>query len=188
MSPLGHNITAFALATTTLRILDVPWGEGVSSLPTVMTASRAVDVGHPAVVTLVALGMVLGARGPDRLEIPSFNRRTQTRRSVIPHRTLTHWPLFWAFLTGLCGSAWHQTQDVLLYPILSVGLGFCAAGWLHLVMDIMTPAGIPLVSPFGSRTSLNLYRTSMKGSRLTGEWLCILLFLVSCLLFLDFFG
>jgi hypothetical protein len=49
-----------------------------------------------------------------------------------------------------------------------------------LVMDIMTPAGIPLLSPFGSRTSLNLYKTSMKGSRLTGEWLCILLFVTGC--------
>jgi len=183
MSPLGHNITALAMAATTMRLCDVPFDQGISSLPTVMMAGNAVNVDHFAFVTLVALGMVLGARGPDRLEIPSFNRRTQTRSSVIPHRTLTHWPLFWVFLSGLCVWTWSDSQDLLLYVITSVGLGFCAAGWLHLVMDIMTSAGIPLLSPFGSRTSLNLYKTSMKGSRLTGEWLCILLFVTGCQLF-----
>ena len=183
MSPLGHNITAFSMATTYMSISEVPWSEGFSSLSTVMMAGNVTNVDRFSFVTLVALGMVMGARGPDRLEIPSFNRRTQTRRSVIPHRTLTHWPLFWVILSGMCFWTWSESQDLLLYVITSVGLGFCAAGWLHLAMDIMTPAGIPLLSPFGSRTSLNLYRTSLKGSRLTGEWLCILLFLGSCLLF-----
>lgn len=183
MSPLGHNIIALAMAATTMRLCDVPFDQGISSLPTVMMAGNAVNVDHFAFVTLVALGMVLGARGPDRLEIPSFNRRTQTRRSVIPHRTLTHWPLFWVFLSGMCAWTWSESQDLLLYVITSVGLGFCAAGWLHLAMDIMTPAGIPLLSPFGSRSSLNLYKTSMKGCRLTGEWLCILLFVIGCQLF-----
>ena len=188
MSPIGHNITAFAMATTYMRISEVPWDEGVSSLPTVIMSGNPINVDHFAFVTLVALGMLVGARGPDRLEIPSFNRRTQTRRSVIPHRTLTHWPLFWVFLSGLCVWTWSDSQDLLLYVITSVGLGFCAAGWLHLAMDIMTPAGIPLLSPFGSRSSLNLYKTSMKGCRLTGEWLCIFLFLVICLIFSRFVG
>ena len=183
MSPMGHNITAFAMAATYMRTSHVPWGEGLSSLPTVITSGNAINVDHFAFVTLVALGMLLGARGPDRLEIPSFNLRTQTRRSVIPHRTLTHWPLFWILLSGMCVWTWSESQDLLLYLTTSVGLGFCAAGWLHLAMDIMTPAGIPLLSPFGSRTSLNLYKTSMKGSRLTGEWLCILLFVTGCQLF-----
>ena len=183
MSPLGHNITALAMAATTMRLCDVPFDQGISSLPTVMMAGNAVNVDRFAFVTLVALGMLLGARGPDRLEIPSFNRRTQTRRSVIPHRTLTHWPFFWVFLTGLCFWTWSESQDLLLYVITSFGLGFCASGWLHLAMDIMTPAGIPLLSPFGSRSSHNLYKTSMKGCRLTGEWLCILLFVIGCQLF-----
>jgi hypothetical protein len=183
MSPIGHNITAFAMATTYMRISDVPWGEGFSSLPTVIMTGNAINVDHFAFVTLVALGMLVGARGPDRLEIPTFNRRTQTRRSVIPHRTLTHWPIFWLVLTGLCLWIWSQSQDLLFYMITSVGLGFCAAGWLHLVMDIMTPAGIPLLSPFGSRSSLSLYKTSMKGSLITGEWLCIFIFCIICLFF-----
>ena len=178
MSPAGHNVTAFAMAATTMRICDVPWEEGFSSLPTVMMASNAANIDRFAFVTLVALGMLLGARAPDRLEIPSFNRRTQTRRSVIPHRTLTHWPPFWLVITLSCWAAWHTSADSLLYAITSAGLGFCAAAWLHLVMDIMTPMGIPLRSPFGSRSSFNLYKTAQ-----IGEWVCVFLFMAACLLF-----
>jgi membrane-bound metal-dependent hydrolase YbcI (DUF457 family) len=175
MSPIGHNVTAFAMATTYMRISDVPWGQGFSSLPSVMMSGNVVNIDHTAFFTLVALGMLLGARGPDRLEVPSFNRRTQTRRSVIPHRTLTHWPPFWAAMTAIFWSVLASTHDFLLYKITSVGFGFCAAGWLHLAMDIKTPSGIPLVTPFGSRFSFNLYKTSQ-----SGEWLCILLFVVGC--------
>jgi len=63
-------------------------------------------------------------------------------------------------MTAICWLALVSTHDFLLYEITSIGFGFCAAGWLHLVMDIMTPSGIPLVTPFGSRFSFNLYKTS----------------------------
>jgi len=175
MSPIGHTITAFAMATTYMRISDVSWGQGFSSLPRVMMSGNLANIDYTAFVTLVALGMLLGARGPDHLEIPRFNKRTQTRRSVIPHRTLTHWPPFWVAMTAICWLTLGASDDFLFYEITSVGLGFCAAGWLHLVMDIMTPSGIPLITPFGTRTSLNLYKTAQ-----TGEWLCILLFVAGC--------
>jgi len=61
-------------------------------------------------------------------------------------------------MTAICWLAFVSTHDFLLYES-SVGFGFCAAGWLHLVMDIMTPSGIPLLTPFGTCTSLNLYKT-----------------------------
>lgn len=177
MSPIGHNVAAFAMATTYIRISDIPWGQGFSSLPSVMMSSNVVNIDHTAFVTLVALGMLLGARGPDRLDIPSFNKRTQPRRSVIPHRTLTHWPPFWVVMTmtAICWLTLGASEDFLFYEITRAGLGFCAASWLHLAMDIMTPSGIPLITPFGTRTSLNLYKTAQ-----TGEWLCILLFVVGC--------
>lgn len=38
-------------------------------------SSNLASVDHSAFVTLVALGMLLGARGPDRFEIPRFNKR-----------------------------------------------------------------------------------------------------------------
>jgi membrane-bound metal-dependent hydrolase YbcI (DUF457 family) len=178
MSLIGHTVTAFAMATAYLRISDVSLSQSLSSLPKIMMSGNLASIDHSAFVTLVALGMLLGARGPDRLEVPSFNRRTQTRRSVIPHRTLTHWPPLWVAMTAICLLTLVSTHDFLLYEITSVGFGFCAAGWLHLAMDIMTPSGIPLVMPFGSRFSFNLYKTSQPG-----EWLCILLFVVGCQFF-----
>ncbi len=38
-------------------------------------SGNLVNIDHTAFVTLVALGMLLGARGPDCLEIPRFNKR-----------------------------------------------------------------------------------------------------------------
>ncbi|MGZ8918093.1 MAG: metal-dependent hydrolase [Methylobacter sp.] len=180
MSPTGHIVTAFAMAESYMQISDTPWEQGFSSLSKVISSGNLANVDHSAFATLVALGMLLGARGPDRLEIPSLNKRTKVRRSVIPHRTLTHWPPLWVIMTAACWSLLDETQDILLYTVASVGIGFCAASWLHLIMDIMTPSGIPLLLPFGSRTSLNLYKTAQPGRIFTGEWLCILSFVIIC--------
>jgi inner membrane protein len=178
MSPLAHNVTAITMATAYMQLNHISWGRGFSSLPKFIMPNSIGVVDHTFFITLVALGMVLGARGPDRLEIPSFNRRTKIRRSVIPHRTLTHWPPFWFVATLLCWLLWRQSTDIFIFSVSSVGLGFCSSGWLHLAMDIMTPSGIPLVSPFGSRTSFNLYKSGH-----AGEWLCVGVFLVSTQLF-----
>lgn len=166
------------MATAYMQFNDTSWGQGFSSLPRVVMPSSVGIIDHTAFITLVALGMILGARGPDRLEIPSFNRRTKIRRSVIPHRTLTHWPPFWLGITLLIWLIWHQSADFFIFVVTSVELGFCAAGWLHLAMDIMTPSGIPLFTPFGARTSLNLYKSGH-----AGEWLCVGLFLAGSQVF-----
>lgn len=168
MSPIGHNITAISMATAYMQFNDISWGNGISSLPRVVMPNSIGIIDQTAFVTLVALGMILGARGPDRLEIPSFNRQTKIRRSIIPHRTLTHWPSAWFVVTIACWLVWHQSTDIFVFGVTNVGLGFCAAGWLHLAMDIMTPSGIPLAMPFGPRTSLNIYKSGHGG-----EWICV---------------
>jgi len=180
MSPTGHVITAFSMGAAYMRITGVPYEQGVLSLSRVIMSGDLANIDHPFFVALIASGILLGARGPDRLEISSYNRRTKIRRSVIPHRTLTHWPPLWVIMTVACWSVLDETQDILLYTVASVGIGFCAASWLHLIMDIMTPSGIPLISPFGSRTSLNLYKSALPGKIMTGEWLCVLLFVALC--------
>jgi membrane-bound metal-dependent hydrolase YbcI (DUF457 family) len=174
MSPVGHLITASSLATAFLRFHAVPWSDGIVSIPEAVLSGRILDSHAPSAITLIGLGMVLGARAPDRLEVPRFDRRTKIRHSLIPHRTLTHWPLFWMALTAFCGWYWVTGQNFLANSMACAGLGFCAAAWLHLVFDIMTPTGIPLFTPFGRRTSLNLYRTTS-----AGEWLCILVFVAA---------
>lgn len=171
MSPIGHLITAASLSTAYMRFNSITWIEGISNLPKLIIETQTLEPHSSAAITLIGLGMLLGARGPDRLEIPVFNKRKKTRHSLIPHRTLTHWPLLWVILTGLSLFCGMYTQNSLFAAMSSVGFGFCVASWLHLAMDIMTPSGIPLCSPFGKKTSLNIYKTSS-----LGEWCCILVF------------
>jgi membrane-bound metal-dependent hydrolase YbcI (DUF457 family) len=177
MSPIGHTITAYTLTATFVRVSNVQVKECLTSVYKLMSSGDFAYADRSTFVILVSMGIMVGARGPDRLEIPSFNRKTKTRHSIISHRTLTHWPPLWVALTYICWSALLSSHDFLIYSMSSVAVGFCAAGWLHLTMDIMTPMGIPLLTPFGTRFSFELYRTSH-----SGEWLCILLFLLICYL------
>jgi membrane-bound metal-dependent hydrolase YbcI (DUF457 family) len=171
MSPIGHLITAASLSTAYMRFNAVSWTEGISNLPKSLIEAQTIDPHSSAAITLIGLGILLGARGPDRLEVPVFNKGKKVRMSLIPHRTLTHWPLLWAILTGLSLFCMVKTQDTLFIAMSCVGFGFCIASWLHLAMDIMTPSGIPLYSPFGQKTSFNIYKTSS-----LGEWCCIFAF------------
>ena len=77
MSPTTHNLTAAALAVGMFAVL-----------PTDMAAE-------------FGFGCLLGARAPDCLEIAKYNRMTNHRWSLIPHRTLTHWPWLWMLLLVL---------------------------------------------------------------------------------------
>jgi membrane-bound metal-dependent hydrolase YbcI (DUF457 family) len=163
MSPIGHNITAFSMATAYMGINGISWFQGLTSLRNLLIQNTFGVINDIALSTFVALGIILGARRPDRLEIPSLNKKTKIRRSLIPHRTLTHWPLFWVVITFLNWVLARQNNDIFISATTSVGFGFCASSWLHLAMDIMTPSGIPLLTPFGSRTSLNIYKSGHFG-------------------------
>lgn len=91
------------------------------------------------------------------------------RWSVIPHRTLSHSPYPYLVLLVI---------GLLLPPVATpigvVALGNVVAGvgagaLIHLALDVLSPSGVPLLNPFGRRTSLGpnlsgghpyLYRTS----------------------------
>ncbi len=129
MSPMTHNLTAVALAAGMFTVL-----------PTDKTAEYS-------------FGCLLGARAPDWLEIAGYNRMTNHRWSLIPHRTLTHWP--WLLLLVLTVPA-----------VLSGGHGALGATGLtvgcllHIGLDYLTPMGVPLsINPFGVRSSLRWVRT-----------------------------
>lgn len=173
MSPIGHLITATSLATAFMRINGVSWADGIAELPRTILMQSSLDIASPSGLTLISLGAIVGARGPDRLEVPSFNHFTKIRSSLIPHRTLTHWPGTWVIFTIICCWSILVSENTLFLAFSFTGIGFCASAWLHLAMDIMTPSGIPLLTPFGNRTSLNLYKTnSIK------EWLYISVFVI----------
>ena len=133
MTPRGHMATSGAL--------------GVS------LATPMIESGEWLRAGVVVAAALAGARAPDALEM--YRWRGGKRYSLIPHRTLTHWPPVWIIAIGatypLTPPAYHLALTTLL---LSVAL--------HLLFDALTPSGIPLLWPFGRRTSMRLYRT--------GDW------------------
>jgi inner membrane protein len=104
----------------------------------------------------LAVATLMGSSFPDIGELVQFRGRWRT--SLIPHRTLTHWiPLYVLIIYAL--------------PIVAPGLpwwaancikGICFGSLLHIALDMFSPAGIPLVNPFGARRSLGLRRDAGK--------------------------
>lgn len=103
-----------------------------------------------------------GGTAPDWLEIAHAERQSSgswQRKSVIPHRTITHWFPVWTVLVIL-------NYYVFKYNYIVYGdifAGFVAGGWMHLLMDIPNPSGIPLATPFAkSRVSLKWWKSGNK--------------------------
>lgn len=93
-----------------------------------------------------------GGTAPDWLEIAHAEYSTKyqkwMRQSVIPHRTITHWWPIWAAISALL-AIWpfHGLADGFGPAIRMVGIGFVAGAWMHLLMDIPNPTGIPILTP-----------------------------------------
>ena len=101
-----------------------------------------------------ALGAAAGADAPDYLELPRFDALGR-RRSLIAHRTWTHYWPFWAALAAFAVVTMPWAAGSAL-----VAFGYALTCLLHLSMDILTPTGIPLHwPPVGRRTSLRVYNT-----------------------------
>lgn len=91
--------------------------------------------------------------------------------SIIKHRTLTHWPIFYLF--GIIISYYYSI------PYLTT---FCMACLVHLALDFFTMMGIPLFHPFGKRYGLRWVNVGRKKElivfallSLTGAYLYTLL-------------
>ncbi len=177
MSPVGHVITATALSYCIVSAEGIAWKNVVLGVWNQPFLTFAPYISHEQPVSILAIGIILGARFPDRLEIPFINRFSNTRESLIPHRTLTHSPWVWVLASTL-GFFLYSSANSLGWLVGSLFfLGVCTASWLHIGFDLMTPAGIPLLNPFGERFSLNLYKSgSLKESLVIGAFLLICLF------------
>lgn len=76
-----------------------------------------------------------GSTAPDWLEV-----RIGKGRTLIPHRTLTHWPWPWVLLVVV-------VMATVGEPLISAALiGFLVGGLTHLCGDAITPDGIPLLA------------------------------------------
>jgi inner membrane protein len=161
MSPIGHHITVQLFALAALHRLSAEEGglawlsSGGQALYHYLLADG--DLTLPALSLLVWLGLSFGARAPDQLEL--FKWMMGRRFSLIPHRTLTHWGLFW--LAACYGAAWllGVSGGQRAEGLVAILFGYTLGGVIHLFFDIMTPAGIPLLTPFARRTSLNVFRS-----------------------------
>jgi membrane-bound metal-dependent hydrolase YbcI (DUF457 family) len=118
------------------------------------------------------VGFIIGSSAPDNLEMSSYNKRSGSYNRLIPHRTLTHWPFLWI---GGIYALYHYKTDITAIAThigWEILLGYCLSAVLHLIMDIGTPMGIPIFTPFGKRYSLNFYSTGK------GEWIPITLLIM----------
>ncbi|GAB3644726.1 metal-dependent hydrolase [Ramlibacter alkalitolerans] len=101
---------------------------------------------------IAAIGALPGVTAPDWMEIAWFDDKGW-RKSVIPHRTWTHWLPLWALAFALCYFNVQQAWWV------SAGLGFAVGGLTHLAMDVPNPTGIPISRPTRRRFSLRWWRS-----------------------------
>lgn len=93
--------------------------------------------------------LMVGSKAPDWLELRRW--WGGKRFSVIPHRTLTH--TWWVWVAAMILAPWWlglSSWVALAWQI------FCLSCLLHVAMDAMTPMGVPLLNPFGAKTSLGV--------------------------------
>lgn len=82
---------------------------------------------------------------PDWIEIPTYKRGVRTG-TLIPHRTITHWPPLWL---GLIYVAFHYLDPLYAAAVI----GICVGALAHILADAPNPMGIPWILPF-SRLSI----------------------------------
>lgn len=106
---------------------------------------------------LTLLGVVTAAAGrlPDSVEIVTGFGPNGERQSILPHRTLSHSP--YPYLVLILVGLWLPRLGPLPVGHLIAGLGL--GGIVHLAVDLLSPAGVPLGNPFGRRTSMGPYRS-----------------------------
>lgn len=103
------------------------------------------------------LGVVTAVAGrvPDSIEIVTGFGPNGERYSIVPHRTISHSPYPYIVLL-LLGLLLPRIGGLPVgHVIPGVGLGGC----VHLAIDLLSPSGVPLGSPFGPRTSFGPFRS-----------------------------
>lgn len=158
MSPNGHHLTSLCFGTVGANFLlgdhqftDI--GDFSSAIFNFLLEGEQMTA--PAIILALSffVGVLVGSRSPDWLEISFFINDKNKR--VIKHRTLTHSPWLWLFVIFI--SSMFATD----YPVMSLfGIGWAAGSILHILIDMGSPTGIPLGSPFGKRFSYYLYSTN----------------------------
>jgi membrane-bound metal-dependent hydrolase YbcI (DUF457 family) len=109
-------------------------------------AAVAYTIYHVTKDPVLALAILPGSLFPDFGE-GVIGYAGEERLSLIPHRTLTH--SIWIYALAILAAHFWLTG---LTAALVTGVS--AGAILHLALDVFSPMGIPLLSPFGARTSI----------------------------------
>lgn len=96
---------------------------------------------------IASIAAAIGSLLPDVLELGG----------LVQHRTATHYLWFWVPASIILWLALRSTgfSVVWLYTLFF----FVSGGLLHVLQDALSNGGIPLVTPYGPRTGLGVYRT-----------------------------
>ena len=163
---------------------------GISS--GVLTGSVLLSVGFPLSYAVIPiLSSWIGGTAPDWLEISrakiSSDGINYERRSIIPHRTITHWWPLWiipSIYTLWLIFSFTKNINIKHYDlnmaIILLALSFFIGGITHLLMDIPNPMGIPIKCPLGKcRYSLKWW----KSGNVFEPFFSLIWFLFSVLIF-----
>lgn len=165
MTARGHYLTALSLGIAgSAAIISQEYGNNwIYAFGDIVSWAAEVVVNGiyfapSCVIAFVFLcGTSMGAWAPDWMECSCFYNGF--RRSFIPHRTLTHTVALWVLLLAL-GCTWiNLTISPWSYILAWLLTGFASSGLLHVIIDMLSPAGVPLFKPFSSRVSFRVYQT-----------------------------
>lgn len=136
MTKTGHNVTGFFFG--------------------IINGITAYEYLHTSLLAALATGYLTykGSNAPDFLEFAWYDKNRMIRRSLIRHRTYTHWGLLWCVLTLISALGLAAVSKTWIYP-----LAFCLGAILHLLMDLPNPSGIPLFYPTRKRKSLKWWKS-----------------------------
>lgn len=131
----------------------------------VLIGTFLVMLGYPLIYCIGAIiSGWAGGTAPDWLEIAraqKTNLNNYERKSLIPHRTITHWWPIWIIpLSFLVFEVFytHESFEGLFISFLIISFIFGAL--THLLMDVPNPMGIPIKLPFKKyRYSLHLWNS-----------------------------
>ena len=109
--------------------------------------------GHDTV--LLGVMTAIAGRIPDSIEIVTGFGPNGERHSIVPHRTLSHspYPYLALLVLGLF------FPRIGTWPVGHIIAGIGLGGCVHLAVDLLSPAGVPLGNPFGGRTSFGPFRS-----------------------------
>ena len=134
-----------------------------------LCVASALVASSPSVeMALTAVATVLASSAPDQLEGVYYWSRASiflggrsARLSLVPHRTLTHWPIAWLIALVGCTLLLNGMHDAIGPRwFFALGRGVALGALVHLALDAFSPMGIPMLQPFGPRRNIaTIYTT-----------------------------